>query len=186
MEFDPEIHHRRSIRLRGYDYSQPGAYFLTICTQEKLSLFGEVVESEMVLNDAGQMVRQWWFELPRKFPRVELDRDVVMPNHVHDIVRIVGADRRVRPGQLLPSSEGAHAGAPLHRVVQWFKTMTTNDYLRHVHEDGWPSLRSKLWQRNYYEHIIRNQHEFEIIQEYIATNPLRWDSDPENLDRIGA
>jgi putative transposase len=174
MPYDPEIHHRRSIRLRGYDYSRPGAYFVTICTQEKRHLFGEVIEGQMMLNEAGQMAGRWWLELPRKFSTVQLDCAVVMPNHLHAIVRIPGLPPPAGPGG------GAHTGAPLHRVVQWFKTMTTNDYFRHVRDNGWPSLPGKLWQRNYYEHIIGKEDELNKIREYVITNPVRWGSDREN------
>ncbi|HEV2424080.1 MAG TPA: hypothetical protein VGZ29_04545 [Terriglobia bacterium] len=123
MAFDPTIHHRRSIRLRGYDYSQPGAYFVTVGTEERRRLFGEVVEDRMVLNLAGQMVQVWCHELPRKFAKVELDCAVVMPNHIHAVVQIVGAD-------LCPQTVGAmNVGADL-RVrprlePRWFHWFTT-------------------------------------------------------------
>ena len=182
MKFDPEIRHRRSIRLRGYDYTDPGEYFVTLCTQEKEPLFGEILEEEMKLNAPGRMSESWWNQLNRKYQTVRTDEFVVLPNHVHSIIRILGADLRVRPTRgANKENPVAHIGAPLHRVVQWFKTMTTNDYLRGVHDRGWPVLRGKLWQRNYYEHIIRNPRELDIIREYIATNQLRWSTDPENL-----
>src|SRR6266542_4432459 len=133
MKCNPDIHHRRSIRLRNYDYSLPGAYFLTVCTEDRACLFGNVADDTMRLNDAGRMIEQWWFELNRKFPTVETDEFVVMPNHCHGIVVIpVGADLRVGPGSkgARTAHQGAHAGAPLPTVIQWFKTMTTNDYIR--------------------------------------------------------
>ena len=92
MQYDHDRHHRRSIRLEGYDYAQPGAYFVTICTQGRTCMFGDVAEGEMVLNDAGCMVQRWWSELPQKFPLVKTDEHVVMPNHFHGIIVIVGAD----------------------------------------------------------------------------------------------
>jgi len=95
------------MRLKGYDYSQPGAYFVTICTKDRLCLFGEVIEGRVKLNDSGQMVGRWWDELSNKFPSVAIDDYVVMPNHFHGILIIVGADLRVRP------TTGAHIGAPL-------------------------------------------------------------------------
>jgi putative transposase len=88
MKYNPDIHHRRSIRLRNYDYSLPGAYFVTVCTQDRACLFGNVADDTMRLNDAGRMIEQWWFELNRKFPTVETDEFVVMPNHFHGIVVI--------------------------------------------------------------------------------------------------
>ncbi len=170
------------IRLHGYDYTQVGAYFVTVVTKDCACLFGEVVNGQMRLNDGGRMIEQWWFELNRKFSTVETDEFVVMPNHFHGIVVIagvtVGADLRVGP-----NSEGAHAGAPLPTIIQWFKTMTTNEYMRGVKTQGWPPFHGRLWQRNYYEHIVRSENELNRIREYIANNPLRWEMDRENPSR---
>lgn len=116
---DPEKHHRRSIRLRGYDYSQPGVYFVTICVQDRQCLFGEIVESEMRLNDAGCMVQTAWEELSRQYQGVDTDEFVVMPNHVHGIIVLVGADPRVCP------SLGQPQRLSLPPVVQRFKTLPT-------------------------------------------------------------
>ena len=153
MHYKPEIHHRRSIRLKGYDHSQAGMYFITICTQDSLHLFGKITNDEMVLNDAGTMVEKWWNELKNRFPNIELDESVVMPNHFHGIIQIVnthtitvGADLRVCPDvqkRACPENmnkhdvekyieKGEHTGSPLHRMMQWFKTMSTNEYIRNV------------------------------------------------------
>ncbi|GBC99978.1 hypothetical protein HRbin17_02511 [bacterium HR17] len=188
MRYDPEKHHRRSIRLKGYDYSREGAYFVTICTQDRLCLFGEVVEGEMRLNDAGQMVERWWVELNRKFPGVRTDEYIIMPNHFHGIIVIVGADPCVcHDDEMVAHANqmGTHAGAPLPKIIQWFKTMTTNEYIRGVKQSGWTPFRRRLWQRNYYEHIIRNEDSLNRIRHYIATNPLRWHLDRENPERLG-
>jgi len=170
------------MRLRGYDYAQAGAYFVTIVTRDRVCLFGEMVNGEMRLNDGGRMIEQWWFELNRKFSTVETDEFVVMPNHFHGIVVIagvtVGADPRVGP-----NSEGAHAGAPLPTIIQWFKTMTTNEYMRGVKTRSWTPFAGRLWQRNYYEHIVRCENELTRIREYIANNPLQWEMDRENPSR---
>jgi len=167
--------HRRSIRLQGYDYSQAGAYFITICVQQRECLFGEIIGDEMWLNDAGRMVERWWAELGNKFPSVETDEYVVMPNHFHGIVVIVRADLCVRP-----YSKGTHAGMSLPEIVQWFKTMTTNEYIRGVKQHGWIPFPVQLWQRNYYERIIRNEEELCRIRQYIADNPAQWVHDREN------
>jgi putative transposase len=159
MKYDSDQHHRRSIRLRSYDYSQVGAYFVTICTQGRLCLFGDVVYGEMKLNDAGWMIESWWLELRNKFPSVEPGEYVVMPNHFHGIIAIVGADLCVCPDSGPP--KGAHIGAPLPKIVQWFKAMTTNEYIRGVKQYGWTPFLARLWQRNYYEHIIRNQEDLD-------------------------
>jgi REP element-mobilizing transposase RayT len=165
---------RKAIRLRHFAYSQPGAYFVTTCVQHRACLFGEVVDGVMRMNDAGRVVAEWWLKLNSKFPSVQSDTYAVMPNHFHGIVTIVGADPRVRPGP------GAHAGAPLPTIMQWFKTMTTNAYIRGVKEHDWRAFSGKLWQRNYYEHVIRTERELTLIREYIADNPLQWHLDREN------
>jgi len=153
-------------------------------------------------NDAGRMVEGWWFELEKKFPSIETDAHVVMPNHFHGIIVIVGADLPPNVGadlppnvgadlppnvgadlRVCPSTKGAHAGAPLPRIVQWFKTMTTNEYIRKVRENGWIPFPGRLWQRNYYEHVIRNEKALNGIREYIGANPSRWEDDPENPNR---
>jgi putative transposase len=186
MKYDPDTHDRRSIRLKGYDYELAGAYFVTICTQGRACLFGVVADGEMCLNDAGRMIEQWWFELNQKFPAVETDEFLIMPNHLHGIVVItdvpVGADLRVGPvpeGER-PAHQGAHAGAPLQTVIQWFKTMTTNEYIRAVKTASWPSFNRRLWQRNYFEHIIRDEESLLRIQQYILDNLSRWGFDREN------
>ena len=205
---DASLPDRRSIRLRGYDYSQPGAYFVTICVQDRQCLFGEIVESEMRLNDAGRMVQTAWEELPRQYQGVATDEFVVMPNHVHGIIVLVGADPRVCPS---PGLTGAHRGAPLQvrstwgaplqvgprqgvtptnieqpqqlslpTVVQRFKTLTTKRYMDSVNHYAWLPFPGRLWQRNYYEHIIRDEESLQQIRQYVFDNPARWAFDREN------
>ncbi|GAB4180542.1 MAG: transposase [Calditrichia bacterium] len=182
MKYDPNRHHRKSIRLQGYDYSSPGAYFITMCTHQRAMLFGNVVDGVMVLNDAGEMVVKWINELENKFPNAKIDQYVCMPNHVHFILIItqtpVGADLRVCPDKRnYAPPRGGHTGPPLHQIVQWLKTMTTNEYIRNVKHNGWPSFYGKLWQRNYHDHIIRNERALYAIRNYIINNPLKWDCD---------
>ncbi len=198
-KYNPKIHHRRSIRLQGYDYSQAGLYFITICVHNREWLFGNVLNGVMILNDAGQMVEKWYYELKNKFGDIKCDEMVVMPNHFHCIIEnvgTVGADLRVCPdndqngqnvenGQshrIAPTGEplpilGEHVGSPLQTVVQWFKTMTTNEYIRGVKNLGWQPFDGKMWQRNYYEHIIRNEQSYETISNYIINNPAKWEED---------
>jgi putative transposase len=150
---------------------------VTICTQERACLFGVIQDDKVCLNDAGRTIEKWWFELNRKFPMVETDEFVIMPNHFHGVVIItdvpVGADLRVGPipegGH--PTQQGAHAGAPLQAVIQWFKTMTTNEYIRGVKTASWPAFNRRLWQRNYYEHVIRDDQSLNRIRQYIVDNP---------------
>jgi putative transposase len=144
----------------------------------------------MQFNDRGRMIEQWWFELNRKFPMVETDEFVVMPNHLHGIlVAAVGADLRVGPvsKRTRAAHPGAHVGAPLQRphsaptgarasvslptIIQWFKTMTTNQYIRGVKTASWPRFNGRLWQRNYYKHVIRNDDSLKRIRQYIGDNP---------------
>ena len=165
--------HRKSPRLSGYDYSQAGAYFVTVCVQGRQALLGEIIHGGMRLNQAGCMVERWWKELERKFPPVKIDEYyIVMPNHFHGIVFI--------PELPAPTTEGGHTGPPLQRVVQWFKTMSTNEYIHGVKEHGWPQFKGSLWQRSFYDHVIRDEASLNRIREYISTNPLRWDLDREN------
>jgi REP element-mobilizing transposase RayT len=183
-KFDPEKHHRRSIRLKGYNYSSAGAYFVTMVTQGRDHLFGRIIDGEMIPNAAGWMILKWWNELPNKFPNVVLGEFAVMPNHIHGIIFIVdpvGADLRVGPGD----EKGGHIGpplqpAPLSQMIQWFKTMTTNEYIRGVKGLNWKPFDGKFWQRNYYEHIIRDEKELKQKSDYILVNPSRWDEDDEN------
>lgn len=170
-------HHRHSIRMKSYDYASEGAYFVTVCTQHRERLLGDVVNGEIELNDVGKMVLKWWNKLPSKFSNTKNDQFVVMPNHIHGIIWIVGADPCVCPKN--GHHEGAHTGAPLHRMVQWLKTMTSNEYFLGVKQERWPYVPKKLWQRNYYERIIRNDRELVQTQQYILDNPQNWELDPE-------
>ena len=190
MPYDPNRHHRRSIRLKGYDYSQAGAYFITLCTQDRACLFGKVVNGEMRLNDAGRMVLAEWNRLPERFPQVVLDAFVVMPNHVHGILVIT--DPAPTAGATLGATVGATVGATLvvaptaptvGNIIGAFKSRVTVEYIRGVKTSGWPPFRGRLWQRNYYEHIIRNERALNAIRRYILENPLRWHLDRENLAR---
>jgi REP element-mobilizing transposase RayT len=197
MKYDPEIHHRRSIRLEEYDYSATGAYFVTACAQNRDCLFGEIANGIMVLNDAGLMVGKWWQEISTKFDNVMIDTHVVMPNHFHGIICIVGATLRGRPD--FAESVGAplrgcpafdlraeepgrpHRAAPtLGDVMNWFKTMTTNAYIRGVKQSDWSPFPGRLWQRNYYERVVRDDEELTAIREYILCNPMQWAEDKEN------
>lgn len=168
MEYNPDIHHRRTIRLYGFDYSTEACYFITICTQEKKCLFGRIEDGVMQMNELGEMIEKWYAELEHKFPSLLCLDYVIMPNHFHGIIH-VGADLCVRPD--------TSSVVSLSQVVQWFKTMTTNEYYRKVKLKHWASVGKKIWQRNYYEHIIRNAHEFDEITQYIRTNPTRWCDD---------
>lgn len=174
MNFNTNLHHRRSIRLQGYDYAQAGAYFVTICTQNREWLFGEVVDGEMRLSDAGQIVANEWINTLLLRPNVELDGWVVMPNHLHGIVVIVESYRGdvgvLHAPMGIPTlrSPSQTIGA----IVRGFKSTVTKqiNLLRKQNS-------AVLWQRNYYEHIIRDESELNEIREYIQNNPLKWEMD---------
>ena len=166
MTYDPAIHHRRSIRLPGYDYTQAGWYFVTLCTQDHVCLFGRIVDGRMQLNSPGRMIDMAWNRLPDHQRNVEIDTHIVMPNHVHAIVVLLPGDEE-RPLSLAD-------------IVRRFKTFTTRHYVIGVKRHGWPPFSGRLWQRNYYEHIIRNERSLNKIRQYIADNPARWPDDPEN------
>jgi len=193
--YDPDIHHRRSIRLREYDYSQPGAYYVTICIQGYKFLLGEIVLGQMNQNDAGAMVERAWKCIPQRFPTAEMDEHIVMPNHFHGILRIVGAPLVGAPNAGSPRQRAGTRGAPKQtraptrgaptfgEMIGAFKSITTDEYIRGVREEGWPRFSETFWQRNFYEHIVRNEQELEKIRDYIRRNPLMWAIDRCNPDR---
>ncbi len=174
-KYDPQKHHRRSIRLKGYDYSKPGLYFVTICCQNWHHLFGKIEKDIMNLNDAGFMIEKWYYKTAEKYSTIRCLEMVVMPNHFHCIWQIVDTDNNVRVNSRVHPKQpilGEHLGSPLHRVVQWFKTMTTNEYIRGVKKLNWKPFHKRMWQRNYYEHIIRNEKEYQNILMNILPLPL--------------
>ncbi len=173
---------RRSIRLWGYDYSQAGAYFVTICTQKRACLFGDIIDGNMVLNDAGRMVDIVWNEIPKYYAGIDIDAFQIMPNHIHGIIVIVvGAGPCACPDTGQPQGVApTTAGLSLPDVVHRFKTLTTKRYADGVKQHNWPRFPGKLWQRNYYEHIVRNENELNRIRQYIINNPVKWELDREN------
>ncbi len=184
----PGRRNRRSIRLKGYDYSEAGAYFITICMQNRECLFGHIADGQMILNDTGMMIQIVWNEIPPHYPEIEIDAFIIMPNHIHGIIVIVGAAPCGRPDHgngVKGQPQGVARTMSLPDVVHRFKTMTTKRYADGVKEYGWRRFPGKLWQRNYYEHVIRNDGERNRIREYIAGNPAQWESDRENPDMQG-
>jgi len=194
-------HHRRSIRLREYDYSQAGLYFITICTQQRLHQFGEIENDKMVLNDAGKMIQTQWIALSKRF-KIKLHEYTVMPNHFHGIIEIltVGAtpcgcpspatEQVTTKGAQQAPTRGAQQaptrGAPTNKmktvgdIVGAFKSISTHEYIAGVKTKNWPRFDGKLWQRNYWEHIIRNDNENSRISQYIIDNPAQWAMDKLN------
>ncbi|MCK4662244.1 MAG: transposase [Bacteroidales bacterium] len=190
MKYNPNIHHRRSIRLKGYDYSKAGLYFITICVQNQECLYGHMGKDKMILNNAGRMVEKWYYELENKYPDKKCHEMVVMPNHFHCIIENVEMDANptdVNPirGRSQYGPNNQKYNATIGDAMDWFKTMTTNEYIRSVKKYNWKRFEKKLWQRNYWEHIIRNDTEYNYITNYIIENPQKWIDDklnPENYD----
>lgn len=187
MKYNLNIHHRTSIRLKGFDYSQNGSYFVTICVQNRKNRLGEIKNGVMYVNDAGKMVDKWWTKLFEKFPEIIIDEYVIMPNHFHAIIHSVGAIPCNRPVTF--PNQGENTVSPLQgwgisntynglgRYISWFKQMSTNEYIRNVRQNNWDPFDRRIWQRNYYEHVIRNEENLYNIREYIRTNPKNWEKD---------
>lgn len=164
----------RCPRLKGFDYAQVGAYFITVCTYQRECLLGNVIDGAMILDFPGEQVFEAWHGLPDHYPHVRLDAFVIMPNHVHGIVVLSGD--RVAAG-LKPAATKRHA---LPEVVRGFKTFSSR------RTNAWrQTAGTHVWQRNYHEHVIRSERELDKIRQYIATNPLRWALDRENPQRTG-
>ena len=174
---------RQSIRLKNYDYSKSGLYFVTICTENRECLFGDVVDGKMVLNNTGNMVEKWWIKIPERFNTVGLGTFQIMPNHIHMIIHIVGATLVVAPTLVVAQSSraGIKPAPTLGDIIGAFKSLTTHEYVMGVKNNRWKPFDKRLWQRNYYEHIIRTENDLNKIQEYIKTNPQIWDRDRNNI-----
>ncbi len=185
MKYNPGVHHRRSIRLKGYDYSRAGLYFVTICTRDRLCLFGKIQNGKMILNDAGTMIERQWQELINHFEKNKLHEFIVMPNHFHGIIEfpvgapLVGALDEEGTRNVFPNTRVPTRGTPtmVGNVVGAFKSLSTNEYIRNVKKNDWRPFNKKLWQRNFYEHIVRDHASYLRIAEYIQTNPLKWQED---------
>jgi REP element-mobilizing transposase RayT len=183
MSYEPAIHHRRSILLPGYDYAQAGGYYVTICAHYRRCLFGEVVAGRVRLGKLGEIVREEWLRACEVRPGVKPDAWVVMPNHVHGVV-IVGAhgNAPLPLGRRWPEGERAHCCAPLRRpprslgaLISGFKGAVTRRVARSLGSRSLP-----VWQRGYYEHVVRDDGDLEGIRQYIGENPKRWAEDREN------
>lgn len=174
--FDPERHHRRSIRLQGYDYTQPGKYFITICTQGHVCLFGDVVNGEMRLNGCGRIARDEWLKTADLRQRVQLDAFIVMPNHIHGIIVLTDDGRRETLFRT-PTTEqfGKPTSDSIPTIVRLFKSSVTTRINKLLGTPG-----TSVWQRNYYEHIVRDDGSLNRIRQYIENNPARWSTDRNN------
>ncbi len=188
---------RKTIRLKNYDYSQEGAYFVTICVKNRQCLLGKIINNKMALNNIGETVEFTWLDLPNHNKNIELDHFVIMPNHIHGIINIVGAgsqpalnqnnisinnipdnckiliDHKIKRAGLEPAPTCNHG---LSEIIRQFKTFSA----RRVNKIN-NTFNNRLWQRNFYERIIRGQHDLNRIYEYIDNNPVNWESDENNI-----
>jgi REP element-mobilizing transposase RayT len=165
---------RHSVRLPDYDYSQPGAYFVTICTKDRRNLFGGVVNEEMCLSRFGGVVKACWEDLPRHFAEVDVNEFVVMPNYIHGIVVLVdGMGTACRAHTTERYARPVTGSLPT--IIRSFKSAATKRINEIRRTPGQP-----VWQRNYYEHVVRTEEEMNRIREYIAGNPATWHDDVEN------
>jgi REP element-mobilizing transposase RayT len=181
-----DFHNRKKIRLKHYDYTQNGAYFVTICTENRQCLFGDVIDGKMALNDVGKMVENIWTHLPGYFSNIDMDTFAMMPNHFHGIIHILRRDGLPRPSNGPPCPSDNPKSRPskptptekmtLSDYMHRFKSFTTHSYRKQFSDQV-------LWQNGYYEHIIRNETNLMRIQEYILNNPAAWDDDDENPHR---
>ena len=190
QKYNPNIHHRRSIRLKGYDYTQAGLYFITICCQNRACLFGEIQNGEMVLNEYGNIAYNEWAKLVERFTNFELDVFQIMPNHIHGIIALVGAtlavaqidgiaqiDNDISDNKIGQLQKGQPQGiAPtVGDIVGAYKSLVANGCLDIYKSKN--EMMGKLWQRNYHEHIIRNEQSYQTISNYIINNPAKWEED---------
>ncbi len=213
---DKNKYRNESIRIKNYDYSQKGLYFITICTQYRECMFGYIDGGKMILNDAGMILGKWYLEMENKYPNIHCGEYITMPDHFHCIIEIIDnyipdahdrnriisnetPDAHERNRIISNETPDAHVGAPLRGrpipekrvvdlygsnnkkynttiplMVNWFKTMTTNEYIRGVKNYNWPRYNRKLWQQNYWEHIIRSNNDLIRIKKYIKNNPGKW------------
>jgi REP element-mobilizing transposase RayT len=198
VAYNPDKHHRRSIRLKGHDYSDSGIYFITICTYHREEVFGAIVDGTIELNELGKIVVKHWQWLSTQYSYVTLDEWVVMPNHLHGVLAITDTSRRggsrtaptnhccgtPTPNQCcdLPTiSNNDRKRKPLGRLIGAFKTVSTKEINQIRNAPNTP-----IWQRNYYEHIVRDRTSLQYIRHYIRNNPLSWKEDqlhPDNLSK---
>ena len=206
-KYNPEKHHRRTIRLKGYDYSQEGRYFITICCQNRKCRFGKIENNKMILNDAGKIADECWLDIPKHFPNAILHEYVIMPNHVHGIIELsptVGVEN-FQPGvenvgvenvgvenfqplppppsrnefqKIIPRSIGSIVRGFKIGVTKWFRNVGVENFQCPYRVTGRKfSAPTTIWQRNFHEHIIRDEQSYQRIAQYIINNPAKWKED---------
>jgi len=200
MKLNQDINKRKSIRSKGYDYSREWLYFITIWIKDRLCLFWKIKDNNLKLFDSWIMIERYWLELENKFENVKLHNFIVMPNHFHGVIELKNYNKMycrgepcVRPKNNDWNNFDTNIGVNtrftptggkfeynknwIPWIIQYFKSVTTNAYIKNVHKNKWLPFNKKLWQRNYYEHIIKNEKAFSNIINYINNNPLKWNED---------
>lgn len=176
MAYNPKKHHRRSIRLSGYDYTQPGDYYITICTYKRQCWFGDVVNERVEYNHLGYIAYSFWKALPQRFSHIELDAFIVMPNHLHGILIIGDLLNHIQPNNTSKKEQfGKPVVGSIPTVIRSFKSAVTKriNLMRRIPEPP-------VWQSNYYESIIRIETGLDKVRQYIINNPRQWEIDQEN------
>lgn len=166
---------RKRMRIEGYDYSLPGDYFITICTRKLVNYFGQIINSKVKLSNIGNIVDQCWKNIPNHFPYTELDKHIVMPNHIHGIVRITDSVGNWHANSLQENKNSLRRFQKLPLIIGSFKSAVTK-YANRLYKN-----LSFMWQRYYYDHVIETDEALDNIREYITLNPENWDNDLENL-----
>ena len=184
MQSKSNFPQRRATRLRGYDYSQPGTYFVTTCVEYHQCLFGDIIDGNMHLNGLGEIVVECWNLIPQHYPSVRIGDYVIMPNHIHGIIAWdnpnIGA-RSTHPKNGTEKRKGNTPSPSLGKIVAYFKYQSTKHINQHHNTSG-----NRIWQRNYHDHIIRNDKDLQRLREYIQNNPMKWELDQLHPDNITA
>jgi putative transposase len=181
VETEATAPRRRSLRLKGWDYSQSAAYFITLCVHNQACLLGAISKGKMQLSPAGSMITRIWLGMPEYNPGLVLDEYVVMPNHFHALLGLI--DPNIGRGQC-PAPTGtqdlqvySQRKLSVPDVVRKFKTLSITEFSSGVRDAGWPPHGRHLWQRGYFDRVVRNEQELESCREYIFNNPLSWHLD---------
>ena len=177
MKYDPLRHHRRSIRLTGYDYAQAGEYYVTLCVKDRDCILGEILQNEVRLSRIGEIVKQCWEGIPKHFSNAMLDEFIIMPNHLHGIVILVGTRHAVSQPitssqrEKIPLQMGEEFGKPicgsLSTIMRSFKSAAAN----RIHSKGYPEF---AWQSRFHDHILRDTYDLDRVRRYMRNNPTRW------------
>lgn len=169
---------RRAMRLRGYDYSQLGAYFVSICVQHRQCLFGTIIDRKMQLNEIGQIVFECWNRIPQHFSSVEIGEYVIMPNHIHGIIAWEDVGANPPHPEENTIKRRSHVPFPaLGKIIAYFKYQSTKHINKHHNTPG-----KRIWQKNYYDHVIRDDIDLQRLCQYIQNNPRKWELDQLHPD----